>query len=112
MNGGFEFNSFLPDARNRNWVNRIKERYQNPEQYRQHLKEQEDAHWEQSKTGGINQEMSKKLAEDKRQRKHEAQVREEQKRVEELGPNFPKVWDLNYVKEYPQKIFREKSDNK
>ena len=37
----------------------------------------------------------KKAEKEKRQREHEA-------RVAELGPNFPKVWDLSYVKEKNQ----------
>ena len=105
MNNGFEFNSFLPGARDRNWVNRIKERYQTPERYKQHLKEQEDAHWEQAKTGGINEEMSRKLAEDKREKETARQKAEEEKRVKELGPNFPKVWDLNLYKRISTKNF-------
>ena len=45
------FNAFLPNTRDRNWVEKMKERYQNPERYKEHLKEQSEEHWEQSKTG-------------------------------------------------------------
>ena len=111
MNNPFEFNSFLPEAQDRNWVNRMKERYQNPEKYKQHLKEQEDASWEQAKTGGINEEMSRKLAEEKREKEIARKKAEEEKKIEELGPNFPKVWDLSYVKENLQKIFKKESND-
>ena len=33
------------NARNQGWVNRMKEKYQTPKRYKQHLKEQEDASW-------------------------------------------------------------------
>ena len=86
MNNGFEFNSYLPEARDRNWVNRMKERCQNPERYKQHLKEQEDASWEQAKTGGINEEMSSKLAKEKREKELAREKAEEEKRIKDLGP--------------------------
>ena len=111
MNNPFEFNSFLPGARDRNWVNRMKEKNQNPEKYKQHLKEQEDASWEKAKTGSINREMSRKLAEEKREKEIARKKAEEEKRIKDLGPNFPKVWDLSYVKEDPQKIFIKKSND-
>ena len=91
MNNPFEFNSFLPEARNQNWVNRMKEKYQNPEKYKQHLKEQSEEHWRQAQTGGISEEMSRKLAEEKREKEIARKKAEEEKRIAELGPNFPKV---------------------
>ena len=50
--------TFLGETHDRNLVNRMKERYQNPKKYKEHIKQQSDAHWEQAKTGGINHEMS------------------------------------------------------
>ena len=111
MNNPFEFNSFLPEARDRNWVNRMKERYQTPERYKEHIKQQSEEHWEQAKTAGINKEMSRKLAEKKRENELARKKAEEENRLAELGPNVPKVCDLNYLKEYPQKIFKKKSSD-
>ena len=123
------FNLFMPDTRDQNWVNRIQERYQNPQKYKEHLKKQADEDWEQSKKGGVSEEMSikeaqrkKQVAEDKRRREEEERIAEEkriadekriaeEKRIAALGPNFPKVWDLSYVREDPQKIFRKKMDD-
>ena len=116
-------NSFLPNTRDRNWVNRMKERYQNPEEYKKHLREQSNENWEQSKTGGISEEMSvreaqrKRQVEEERRRAEEKRLEEErrkaeEKRLRELGPNFPKVWDLSYKREEPQRIFLRKSDDK
>ena len=49
-------------------------------------------------------EKEKKIAEEKRMCEHEAQVKE-------LGPAYPKVWDLNYIREEAGKIFRKKRDD-
>ena len=118
MNNPFEFNSFLPEAQDRNWVNRMKEKYQNPERYKEHIKQQSEEHWRQAYTGGINEEMSEELAEEKQEKEIACKKAEEEKRkrepkaqIAELGPNFPKVWDLCYVKEDPQKIFKKKSND-
>ena len=83
--------TFLGNARDQNWVNRMKEKYQNPEEYKESLKEQIDVHWEQARTGGINPEMTKKVEEENRQMEQARLKAEEEKRIKELGPNFPKV---------------------
>ena len=93
------------------YLNRLKEYYQNPEEYKKHLKEQSDEHWEQAKTGGISKEMSVKEALRKKARVAEEKKRAEEKRLKELGPAYPKVWDLSYKKEDPQKIFLRRSDD-
>ena len=72
----------------------------NPEGYKQRLKEKTDADWEWAKKGGINEEMSikealrkrrvakeKRLAEERRVAKEKRLA--EEKRLKELGPNFP-----------------------
>ena len=95
------FNAFLPDTRDRNWVEKMKERYQNPERYKEHLKEQSEEHWEQSKTGGVSEEMSIAEAQQKRRVPEEKRLAGEkrlaeekrlvvEKRLKEIGPNFPK----------------------
>ena len=52
MNDPFAFNSFvpqanafLPDIRDRRWLERRKQWYQNPERYKEHLKEGSDEDW-------------------------------------------------------------------
>ena len=138
MDNSFVFNSFLPEMHDKRWLERRKHYFPNPEEYKKHLREQSDEHWEQAKTGGVSKEMSK--------REHEARVKEavrkrkvreanfcrssaeekclaeekrlaeerrlaEEKRLKELGPNFPKVWDLSYKKEDPQNIFLRRPDD-
>ena len=49
------FNSFLPEMHDRRWLERRKHYCANPEEYKKHLEEQADEHWEQSKTGGISE---------------------------------------------------------
>ena len=84
--------------------------------------QESDKDWEEAKTGGINKEMSvkealrKKHVEEERKKVEERRIAEEKKVAEEkrlkaLGPNFPKVWDLSYKKEDPQKIFLRRSDD-
>ena len=107
MNNPFEFNSFLPEARDRRWLERRKQLYQNPEEYKKHLKQQSDEHWKQFKTGGVSKEMSEHEAIRKREAKEE-----EERKEKALEPNFPKVWDLNYFREDTQKIFKKLSDDK
>ena len=68
---------FLGNPRDQNWVNTMKERYQTPERYKQHLKEQENAHWKQAKTGGINERMSILEAQRKKRVEEEKQLEEE-----------------------------------
>ena len=111
MNNLFEFNSFLPEACDKKWVNVMKQRYQNPEKYKENIKQQSKEHWGQAKAGGVSKEMSRKLAEEKRENELACKKAKEEKRIAELGPNFLKVWDLSYVKEYPQKIFKRKSND-
>ena len=55
--------------------------------------------------------MSRKLAKEKQEKEIARKKAEEEQRIAELGPNFPKVWDLSYVKEDPQKIFKKKSND-
>ena len=62
----------------------MKERYQNPERYKEHLKKQSEEHWELSKSGGVSEEMS--IAEAQRKRRvREAQNKSsaEEKRLAE-----------------------------
>ena len=75
-----------------------------PEGYKRRLKEKADADWEEAKKSGINIEMT-------RQENERVARLAEEKRLAALGPNFPKVWDLSYVKEDPQKIFIRKSND-
>ena len=123
------FNSF-GELHDRRWLQRRKHYYQNPTQYKEHLKEEADQHWELSKKGGINKEMSvnealrkKRVAEEAKRREEEEQKRKEEalrkkeearlaeeKRLASI-PNFPKVWDLIYVREDTQKIFLKKKDD-
>ena len=55
------YNSF-GELHDRRWLERLKHYYQNPEEYKKHLEEEENQHWEQAKKGGINEEMSKNEA--------------------------------------------------
>ena len=125
MNDSFTFNfvpqanAFLPgEMHDRRWLERRKHYFENPEEYKKHLKQESDEHWEQAKTGGVSKEMSvkealrKKHAEEERKKAEEEEKRKaEEKRRRELGPNFPKVWDLSNKKEDPQKIFLRRSDD-
>ena len=118
MNNPFDFNSFMPEARSRRWVEHQRQRYQNPEKFKEYLKQQSDEHWKQAQTGGVSEEMSilkaqrkREVAEKKRLDEERRQRELEKKRLKELSPNFPKVWDLNYVREEPQKIFMRKKDD-
>ena len=111
INNPFDFNSFLPEARDRRWLVRRKQWYQNPQQYKEHLKQQSDEHWKQAISGGVSKEMSEKEAIRKKNEAEKKAKEEEEKRLAALGPSFPKVWDLNYVKEYPRKIFKKKSND-
>ena len=84
------FNSFLPDTRNQNWINVMKQRYQNPDEYKEHLKEKSDVQWEHAKTGRVSEEMSikeaqrkKQVAEEKRRREEEARMAEEKRIAKE-----------------------------
>ena len=119
----------MPQMHDRRWLQRLKEYYQNPTQYKKHLEEQADKEWEEAKTGGVSKEMSikeadrkKHVAEEKKRREEEKKIAEEkrlkeeariaeEKRIEALGPNFPKVWDLSFVREDPQKIYMKKRDD-
>ena len=116
----------------RRWLERRKHYFENPKEYKKHLEEQANEDWEKSKTGGISKEMSvkealrkKKVREAQREwakpttravlalprglRPNESSA--EEKRLKKLGPNFPKVWDLSYKKEDPQRIFLRRSDD-
>ena len=113
------YNSF-GELHDRRWLQRRKYYFQNPSQYKQHLKEEADQHWELSKKGGINEEMSRNEAIRKRQVEEQKRKEEEKKSFaneaerssEQSEPNFPKVWDLNYFREDTQKIFKKlSSDN-
>ena len=45
MNDPFTFNSFLPEGmHDRRWLERRKQLYENPEEYKKHLKQQADEH--------------------------------------------------------------------
>ena len=112
------YNSF-GELHDRRWLERRKHLYVNPEEYKKHLKKEADKNWEEAKTGGISKEMSKKEAirkrqeEAKRRKEEEAKKKlAEEKRLKALGPNFPKVWDLNYFREDTQKIFKKLSSDK
>ena len=144
----FDIPNSFGELHDRRWLQRKKYYYQNPTQYKEHLKEEADQHWEIAKKGGINEEMSvnealrkKRVEEEAKRREEEEKKRkeeEEQKRKEEVRkkeeariaeqkrlaqgrgpdanevrfiPNFPKVWDLSYVQETPQKIFMKKKDD-
>ena len=87
----------------------MKDPYQNPEKYKEHLKQEEDEHWELAQSGGINEEMNESEAIRKRDQADKERKAEEAK--VDHGPNFPKVWDLNYFPEDPHSIFK-KSINK
>ena len=63
-------------------------------------------------SGGINEEMSEKEAIRKKNEAEEKAKEEEERRQKALGPNFPKVWDLNYFREDTQKIFKKLSSDK
>ena len=114
------YNSF-GELHDRRWLERQKHLYANPKEYKEHLKQQSDKDWEKAKTGGINEEMSIALARDTKEeiRKEEAKKKKEEEANKvgtqskiALGPNFPKVWDLNYFREDTQKIFKKLSNDK
>ena len=141
----FDIPNSFGELHDRRWLQRKKHYYQNPTQYKEHLKEEADQHWELSKKGGINEEMSvneavrkkrveeekkrqleatrrreeeeaKRRVEEEKKRKEEARKREHEARVAEEKrlaaiPNFPKVWDLIYIREDTQKIFMKKKDD-
>ena len=84
------------------------------EGYKKRLQEKADEDWEWAKKGGVSEEMSIKEALRKRQVEEERRLAEERriaeekritevKRIAALGPNFPKVWDLSYVRETHKK---------
>ena len=123
----FDIPNSFGELHDRRWLQRKKHYYQNPTQYKKHLEEEADQHWEVSKKGGINEEMSenealrkkrveeeaKREKEEDRKRKQEEEAKrreEEEKRLASI-PNFPKVWGLSYVREEPQKIFMKKRDD-
>ena len=60
MNDPFGYNSFLPEMRDRRWLERQKHLYQNTEEYKKHLEQQSDEHWKQAMSGGVSKEMSEK----------------------------------------------------
>lgn len=113
MNDGFDFNSFLPEACDRRWLEKMRQRYQNPEMYKESLKQKEDEHWKQAISGGVGKEMSEKEAKRKKDlaRREQAEKRADEQKGEKKsyppGLNFPKVWDLNYFREDTQKIFKK-----
>ena len=116
MDNPLIFNSFLPEMHDRRYFQRMKEYYQNPEEYKKHLKQESDEHWEQAKTGGISKEMSvkealwkKKLAEERKKRLEEDLGPKSE--AAQAEPAFPKIWDLSYKKEDPQRIFLRRSDD-
>ena len=115
MNNPFAFNLFLPEMRDRRWLERRKQLYENPEKYKEHLKQKSDEQWEQSKTGGVSKEISKHEAIRKREEKQKEKREQEALgglHPEQSKPNFPKVWDLNYFQEDTQKIFKKLSNDK
>ena len=112
MDNPLIYNSFMPEMHDRRWLERRKRLYANPEEYKKHLQEQANEDWEKSKIGGVSEEMSKKEAIRKKRREEEEARVAEEKRVKALGPNFPKVWDLNYFREDTHKIFKKLSSDK
>ena len=123
----FDVPNSFGELHDRRWLRRKNHYYQNPTQYKKHLEEEVNQNWDLAKKGGINEEISenealrkkrvekkkeeelKRREEEERKRKEEARIAEE-KRLASI-PNFPKVWDLSYVRDPPQKIFLKKSDD-
>ena len=87
MNNPLTFNSFLPEMRDRRWLERKKHLYENPEKYKKHLKQQSDKNWKQAISGGVSKEMSEKEV----IRKKQEEEAERKAKEKALGPNFPKV---------------------
>ena len=92
------FNSFLPEMHDRRWLERRKHYFESPEEYKKHLRQESDEHWERSKTGGVSEEMSvkealrKKKVEEERRLVEERRVAEEKRLAEEeakrIRPKF------------------------
>ena len=67
----------------------------------------------------LEAQRKKRVAEEERKRERkkaeeEQRIRDEQNDRREqkvLGPTYPKVWDLNYIREEAQKIFMKKRDD-
>ena len=72
------FNSFMPQAYSRRWVEQKRLRYQNPEKYKEYLKQQSDERWKQAISGGVSEEMSEKEAIRKREEQKKKQAEEEE----------------------------------
>ena len=113
MDNPLIYNSFIPGGmHDRRWLERQKHLYQNPEEYKKHLKKQSDKDWEEAKTGGVSKEMSvkealrkKEVEEERKKRIEEERRKDEERRLKALGPNFPKVRDLSYKKRGHTKNF-------